>query len=199
MKSDIILAGVGGQGILSIAATIGMAALENDLQLKQSEVHGMSQRGGAVQSHLRISDKTISSDLIPVGKADLVISVEPMEGLRYLSYLTADGWLVTNSKPFKNIPDYPEIDKLIETIDKIENHVIVDADKIAQKMKSPRSSNMVMLGAASPFIDIPYKSFQAGIEKIFGRKGEQVVQLNLDALKAGREFAENSAKIVVNQ
>jgi indolepyruvate ferredoxin oxidoreductase beta subunit len=198
MKSDIILAGVGGQGILSIAATIGMAALENDLKLKQSEVHGMSQRGGAVQSHLRISDKTISSDLIPVGKADLVISVEPMEGLRYLSYLTDDGWLVTNSKPFKNIPDYPEIEKLTESIDKIENHIILDADKIAHKIKSPRSSNMVMLGAASPFIDIPYKSFEVGIEKIFGRKGEQVVKLNLDALKAGRDFAEQSMKIELN-
>ena len=198
MKSDIILSGVGGQGILSIAATIGMAALENDLQLKQSEVHGMSQRGGAVQSHLRISDKPISSDLIPVGKADLIISVEPMEGLRYLSYLTSDGWLVTNSKPFKNIPDYPDIEKLIESIDKIKNHILLDADKIAHKIKSPRSSNIVMLGAASPFIDIPYKSFEAGIEKIFGRKGEQVVKLNLDALKAGREFAEQSVNIEIS-
>ena len=198
MKSDIILAGVGGQGILSIAATIGMAALENNLQLKQSEVHGMSQRGGAVQSHLRISDTSISSDLIPVGKADLIISVEPMEGLRYLSYLTVDGWLVTNSKPFKNIPDYPEIKKLTESINKIENHIILDADKIAQKIKSPRSSNMVMLGAASPFIDIPYKSFEVGIEKIFGRKGEQVVKLNLDALKAGREFSKQSVKFELN-
>ena len=198
MKSDIILTGVGGQGILSIAATIGIAALENDLQLKQSEVHGMSQRGGAVQSHMRISDKSISSDLIPVGKANLIISIEPMEGLRYLSYLTADGWLVTNSKPFKNIPDYPEMDKLMETIDRIENHIILDADKIAHKIKSPRSSNMVMLGAASPFIDIPYNSFEVGIEKIFGRKGEQIVKLNLDALRAGRDFTEQSVKIELN-
>jgi indolepyruvate ferredoxin oxidoreductase beta subunit len=198
MKSDIILAGVGGQGILSIAATIGMAALENDLQLKQSEVHGMSQRGGAVQSHLRISGKSIASDLIPVGKADLIISVEPMEGLRYLSYLTRDGWLVTNSKPFKNIPDYPEMEKLTESIDKVTNHVILDSDKIAQKIKSPRSTNIVMLGAASPFIDIPYKSFEVGIEKIFGRKGEQVVKLNLDALKVGREFSEQSVKFELN-
>ena len=198
MKSDIILAGVGGQGILSIAATIGMAALENDLQLKQSEVHGMSQRGGAVQSHLRISDKSISSDLIPVGKADLIISVEPMEGLRYLSYLTTDGWLVTNSKPFINIPDYPEMEKLIELIDKVKNHVILDSDKIAQKIKSLRSSNMVMLGAASLFIDIPYTSFEVGIEKIFSRKGEQIVKLNLDALKTGREFSEQSVNFEIS-
>ena len=105
MKSDIILSGVGGQGIVSIAATIAMAALDSNLNIKQSEVHGMSQRGGAVYSHLRISDTDISSDLIPLGKADIIISVEPMESLRYLPWLKEDGWLVTNSTPFINIPD----------------------------------------------------------------------------------------------
>jgi len=189
MKSDIILAGVGGQGILSIAATIGMAALENNLHLKQSEVHGMSQRGGSVQSHLRISDKPISSDLIPVGQANIIISVEPMESLRYLNYLINDGWVVTNSKPFLNIDDYPELDKLLDEIKSLKNHVLLDADKIAREIKSARSSNMVILGAASPFIDIPYENMESGIRKIFGRKGEKVVQLNIEALNAGKEFA----------
>ena len=195
MKSDIILAGVGGQGILSIAATIGMAALENNLHLKQSEVHGMSQRGGSVQSHLRISDKQISSDLIPVGQANIIISVEPMESLRYLNYLINDGWVVTNSKPFLNIPDYPELDKVLDEIKSLKNHVLLDADKIAREIKSARSSNMVILGAASPFIDIPYESLESGIRKIFGRKGEQIVNLNIDALKAGREFAKEHTHI----
>jgi indolepyruvate ferredoxin oxidoreductase beta subunit len=195
MKTDIILAGVGGQGILSIAATIAMAALDNDLNLKQSEVHGMSQRGGAVESHLRISDKQVASDLVPVGQADIIISVEPMEGLRYLSYLSNEGWLVTNSKPFINIPNYPNMDELNETISKIKNHIVLDSDKIALQIKSPRSTNIVMLGAASPFIDIPYKSFEVGIKTIFGNKGEKIVQLNLDALKAGREFAEEHTPV----
>ncbi len=189
MKSDIILAGVGGQGILSIAATIGMAALENNLNLKQAEVHGMSQRGGAVQSHLRISDKEIASDLIPFGKADLIISVEPMESLRYVSYLSEDGWLVTNTTPFVNILDYPETQKLMKEIETFPHHIAVNADEIARSVKSPRSSNIVMLGAASPFLDIPYESLENGIKKIFGRKGEKIVQLNIEALKAGREFA----------
>lgn len=189
MKSDIILAGVGGQGILSIAATIGMAALENNLNLKQAEVHGMSQRGGAVQSHLRISDKEIASDLIPIGKANLIISVEPMESLRYVSYLSEDGWLVTNTTPFVNIPDYPEIQKLMKEIETFYHHIAANADEIARRVKSPRSSNMVMLGAASPFLDIPYESLENGIRKIFGRKGEKIVLLNIEALKAGREFA----------
>jgi len=190
MKTDIILAGVGGQGILSIAATIAMAALDNDLNIKQSEVHGMSQRGGAVESHLRVSDKPVASDLIPIGQADIIISVEPMEGLRYLSYLSDEGWLVTNSKPLINITNYPDMDELNTEITKIKNHIVLDSDKIALQIKSPRSTNIVMLGAASPFIDIPYKSFEIGIKKIFGSKGESVVQLNLDALKAGREYAE---------
>lgn len=189
MKSDIILAGVGGQGILSIAATIGMAALENNLNLKQAEVHGMSQRGGAVQSHLRISDKEIASDLIPLGKADLIISVEPMESLRYVSYLSEEGWLVTNITPFINIPDYPETGELMNEIETFPHHIAINADEIARSVKSPRSSNMVMLGAASPFLDIPYDSLESGIKKIFGRKGEKIVQLNIEAFKAGREFA----------
>lgn len=189
MKSDIILSGVGGQGILSIAAVVGMAALEKNLHLKQAEVHGMSQRGGAVQSHLRISEKEIASDLIPLGKADLIISVEPMESLRYLPWLSENGWLVTNTTPFVNISDYPDMKKLLAEIETLPHNIAINADEIARQVKSPRSSNMVMLGAASPFLDLPYESIENGIKKIFGRKGEKMVQLNVDALKAGREFA----------
>ncbi|MFO7526719.1 MAG: indolepyruvate oxidoreductase subunit beta [Ignavibacteriaceae bacterium] len=190
MKSDIILSGVGGQGILSIAATIGMAAVENNLYLKQAEVHGMSQRGGAVQSHLRISEKEIASDLIPEGSADIIISVEPMESLRYLPWLKLDGWLITNTTPFVNIPDYPDMKDLLSEIEKLPHYISLNADDLARQVKSPRSSNMVVLGAASPFLDIPYHSLENGIKNIFGRKGEKIVQLNIDALKAGREFAE---------
>ncbi|MCZ7610050.1 MAG: indolepyruvate oxidoreductase subunit beta [Ignavibacteriaceae bacterium] len=194
MKSDIILSGVGGQGILSIAAVVGMAALENQLYLKQAEVHGMSQRGGAVQSHLRISEKEIASDLIPQGSADIIISVEPMESLRYLPWLSENGWLVTNSTPFVNIPNYPDLNELLEEINKLPRKIVLNADEIARQIKSSRSSNMVILGAASPFIDIPYQSLENGIRKIFERKGEKVVQLNIDALNAGRDFSETNRK-----
>src|SRR5664279_5076037 len=145
MKCDIILSGVGGQGILSIAAVIGLAALSNDLYLKQSEVHGMSQRGGDVQSHLRLSDKPVSSDLIPYGKANLIISVEPMESLRYLPWLSESGWLVTNSNPFINIPDYPSLDEIMKEIKKVKNHIIIDADLIAKEEGSARSGNICLL------------------------------------------------------
>jgi len=187
MKNDIILSGVGGQGILSIAATIGLAAVENGLFLKQAEVHGMSQRGGDVQSHLRLSDRPVSSDLIPYGKADIIISVEPMESLRYLPWLSSVGWLVTNSNPFINIPDYPPLDEIMSEIKKIKNHIILDADKIAKESGSARSGNMVILGAASLFIEMPYESLENAVKELFGRKGEQVVDANLKALKAGRD------------
>jgi indolepyruvate ferredoxin oxidoreductase, beta subunit len=191
MKNDIILSGVGGQGILSIAATIGLAAVSNDLFIKQSEVHGMSQRGGDVQSHLRISDKPVSSDLIPFGKADLIISVEPMESLRYLPWLAEKGWLVTNSNPFINIPDYPSLDDILEEIKKIGNHIIIDADGIAKEAGSPRSGNIVILGAASPFIEMPFESLEKALEKLFGKKGNRVVEDNLKALHAGRKRSAN--------
>ena len=149
----------------------------------------MSQRGGAVQSHLRISSDEIFSDLIPKGNADVILSVEPMESLRYLPYLSESGWLVTNTTPFVNIPDYPDMKELLSEIEKLPHHIAINADEIARQVKSPRSSNMVMLGAASPFLDITYESLERGIQKIFGRKGEKIVALNIEAFKSGRDFA----------
>ena len=185
MKRDIILAGVGGQGILSIAAVIGMAAVESGLNLKQAEVHGMSQRGGDVQSHLRISDKPISSDLIPMGSCDMILSVEPMEALRYLPFLAPEGWVVTSSKPFENIDDYPAEEALFEEIRKIDNHVILDATAIARELGSLKVSNMVMLGAASDYLGLELERLEGALNTLFGRKGEEVVQLNIEALRAG--------------
>lgn len=195
MKKDIILAGVGGQGILSIAATIGYAAVEVGLNIKQSEVHGMSQRGGDVQSHFRLSDKEIASDLIPYGMADMIISVEPMEALRYLPMLSPEGWVITNTKPFVNIPNYPEIDKVMAEIDSLPRHVALDADEIAHELKSPKSTNMVVLGAASPFLDIEYSKLENAIKLLFRTKGENIIDANLRCLKAGQEFTEKFSLI----
>ncbi|MFN8208474.1 MAG: indolepyruvate oxidoreductase subunit beta, partial [Bacteroidales bacterium] len=166
-KSDIILAGVGGQGILSIAAVIGLAALREGLNIKQAEVHGMSQRGGAVQSHLRISSGEVHSDLIPQGYADLVLSVEPMEALRYLPWLGKDAWLVTNSEPFINIPDYPPIEKIQTEIEAFSRHILINADQIAKEAGNVKASNMVILGAASGFIQLDSSSFEESITELF--------------------------------
>ena len=190
MKTDIILAGVGGQGILSIAATLGAAALNENLYLKQAETHGMSQRGGAVVSHLRISDSPIYSDLIPLGTADLILSVEPLESLRYVSYLSPKGSLVTNTTEFKNIPDYPDLQEDFKNISVTLNIIKIDADKIAHEIGNPKASNMVMLGAASPFIDIDNEIIIKGIETIFKPKGDKIVLLNVKAFEVGKKFAE---------
>lgn len=192
MKTDIILSGVGGQGILTIAAIIGVAAVESGLQLKQAEVHGMSQRGGDVQSHLRISDKPIFSDLIPQGQADVILSVEPMESLRYVPFLHKEGWLVTNSTPFINIPDYPEHKDLLDEIKKMPHYILLDADKMAKELRNTRGMNMVVLGAASPFLDIEQEKVENAIRSIFQRKGDKVVESNIKAFKAGREFSEKN-------
>lgn len=194
MKTDIILAGVGGQGILSIATTIGSAAVAQNLYLKQAEVHGMSQRGGDVQSHLRLSDKPIASDLIPKGKTDLIISVEPMEALRYADMLDKDGWLITNKATFENIPNYPNADDIYNEIKKIKNHIIIDGDAIGKEHGNAKAANIAILGAAAQFIDMPFEAFEDALKAIFGRKGEDVVNLNIEVLRAGAKAAKEYLK-----
>lgn len=189
MKKDIILAGVGGQGILSIATVIGLAALNSGLQLKQAEVHGMSQRGGDVHSNLRIADHEIYSDLIPYGKADLIISVEPMEALRYLPWLSKDGWLICNNVPHINIPDYPEMQEIFMAIETVAHHVLISADQIAKYLGMARSMNMVILGAASPWLGIGYEELEKAVKETFIAKGQEIVDQNLKALAAGKQFA----------
>lgn len=192
MKTDIILAGVGGQGILSIAAIIGAAAVRQNLFIKQAEVHGMSQRGGAVQSNLRLSDEPIASDLIPLGSADLILSMEPMESLRYLPYLSKTGCIVTSTTPLINIPHYPETENILQEIRKQPNFVAVDADKIATDSGMPRASNMVMLGAASSFLKLPPEVLEASISQYFEKKDSQVIDSNIKAFQAGQDFARNA-------
>ncbi|MEZ5197851.1 MAG: indolepyruvate oxidoreductase subunit beta [Bacteroidales bacterium] len=194
MKKDIILAGVGGQGILSIAAIIGMAAINKGYYLKQAEVHGMSQRGGDVHSNLRISDKEIASDLIPKGKADMILSVEPMESLRYIPMLSNEGWLITNTKPYVNIPNYPDLEDVYKEIKSFPNHVAIDAVQIASDLGSKRSANMVILGAASFHLGFEYQELEKSIQTLFKTKGEDVIKVNLDALKAGKDFAQHYIK-----
>ena len=198
MKKDIILAGVGGQGILSIAATIGTAALEMGMYLKQSEVHGMSQRGGDVMSNLRISDKEIYSDLIPFGKADIIVAIEPMESLRYLPMLSSTGWLISNSTPFINIPNYPEKEKVLNEINKFPRHILIDADNIAKELGSDKAANMVILGAAAPYLGIPSENLEKAILAIFRKKDQKVIDLNINALRAGKDFAEKNVPLAQN-
>ena len=187
MKKDIILCGVGGQGILSIATIIGEAATKAGLYLKQAEVHGMSQRGGDVQSNLRISSEPIASDLIAKGGADVIISMEPMEALRYLPFLSKEGWIITSSTPFKNIPNYPEMEVIMGDLQKLPHVITLDLEQMAKDGGVPRSANVILLGAAQKALGIEYQKLEDAIRRVFGRKGEAVVEANIKALAMGRE------------
>lgn len=191
MKIDIILCGVGGMGALSSAAIISKAALEMGMYMKQAETHGMSQRGGDVQSHLRLSDQPIASDLIPEGECDIILSVEPMEALRYLPFLNREtGWVITNQNPFVNIPNYPEHEAVLAEVRKVKNHILFDADKIAKEVNNPKGTNMVVLGAASKYLGIDIEKLEAAVRSNFARKGDVVIDANIAALRAGRAVAD---------
>lgn len=186
MKKDIILAGVGGQGILTIATIIGDAAAHAGVNLKQAEVHGMSQRGGDVQSNLRLSTQSIYSDLVREGAADLIISMEPMEALRYLHYLNGDGWVVSSSRPFKNIPNYPDEQALMKELQSLPRVAVLDIEELAKQNNMPKSANIVLLGMAAPYIEILSPAqLRESIARVFSSKGEQVVKVNQQAFDLG--------------
>lgn len=189
MEQNIILAGVGGQGILSMSFVICQAALERGWHVKQSEVHGMAQRGGAVQSHLRLSPDPIASDLIAKGTCKLLISVEPLEAVRYIDYLSPSASVVTSTVPFKNIPNYPEINSILKELDRIQSVVTVDAESLAKEAGSTLSQNTVLLGAASPFMEFPEGLLESWVKKTWLPKGEKVVETNIRAFQAGQRVA----------
>lgn len=190
MKKDIILAGVGGQGIVSVAAIIGLAASKQNLYIKQSEVHGMSQRGGDVMSNLRISSSPIYSDLIAFGGADLIISFEPLEAIRHIKYLKPDGWLITNTEPIQNMLNYPDLDKIFEEINRVQKHITINATEIATKVNAKRSLNVVMLGASANFVGIDPQKLKEAIVEMFQSKGQDIVEQNLIAFEAGLKYCE---------
>ena len=186
MKKDIILAGVGGQGILTIATIIGDAAAAAGVNLKQAEVHGMSQRGGDVQSNLRLSTETIYSDLIKQGAADMIISMEPMEALRYLPYLSEEGVVVTSSNAFKNIPNYPDEEALMAELKVLPRTAILPIEDIAKENSVPKSANVVLLGMAAKYIEIlSPEQLRESIKRVFASKGEKIVEMNRQAFDLG--------------
>ena len=185
-KYDIILAGVGGQGVLSVAAVISMAAMKDGYTLRQSEVHGMAQRGGAVLAHIRISRSEIASDLIPKGGADVVLSMEPMESLRYVDYLKPEGSLISAAAPYENIPDYPNLDGIHSQIKSLKQSGIIDAKALAKEAGTMKAVNMVMVGALSTKMDIKKESIMEAIKDLFAAKGEKVVEANIKAVDLGR-------------
>jgi indolepyruvate ferredoxin oxidoreductase, beta subunit len=189
VKFDIILSGVGGQGVLSVSAIIASAAMKEGLTVKQSEVHGMAQRGGAVVSNLRLSNRQIASDLIPLGTAGMILSMEPMESLRYLHCLSADGKIITSTNPVTNITNYPDIGEILSRLRSLKGTTLVDATALAKEAGSALATNMVMVGAASSKLPLRVENLEAAIRDMFARKGEKVVEINVKAFRSGREAA----------
>jgi indolepyruvate ferredoxin oxidoreductase beta subunit len=187
MNYDIITAGVGGQGILSISAIIASSALKSGLFVKQAEAHGMAQRGGAVVSHLRLSNHPLHSDLVAQGRADMIISMEPVESLRYLSYLSPGGTVLTAVEPVVNIPDYPDIEDVLAALRSLPSTRLIEAARLARQAGSARASNMVMVGAASNLLPVPWRTIEKDIRETFGRKSEKMVEINLRAFRLGRD------------
>ena len=194
MKYDVILAGVGGQGVLSVASIIAHAALSDGFDVRQSEVHGMAQRGGQVISHMRIADKKIAGDLVPKGSADMIIAMEPLEGLRYISYLKPDGILVTSSEPFINMPNYPEKDELLSSVKKLPKWRIVPTKELAKEAGLAKVANTVMIGAASCFLPVKTQTLEKIISETFAKKDSSAVAANTKAFKLGQDAAGKSGK-----
>jgi indolepyruvate ferredoxin oxidoreductase beta subunit len=192
MKYDLILAGVGGQGVISVATIIAHAALIDGFEVRQSEVHGMAQRGGQVISHMRFSDKEIAGDLVPKGGADMIIAMEPLEGLRYVSYLKPDGIFVTAAEPYINMPDYQDINVLLSLVKKLPKWRILKTAELAKEAGLARAANTVMIGAASCFMPIKEKSLEKIITQTFAKKGENIVQANVKAFKLGQEACQQA-------
>jgi indolepyruvate ferredoxin oxidoreductase beta subunit len=186
MKADVVLAGVGGQGVLSVAAILAEAARRDGLMVKQAEVHGMAQRGGAVQAGLRLADGPIASDLVPLGSADLILGLEPLEALRYVEYLAVGGTLLTAASPHENIPDYPALEEVHAQVRRVPGAVLVDALALAKQAGSPRAANVVMVGASGRFLPLSAEAITGAVRDGFAHKGERIVDVNLAALATGR-------------
>lgn len=188
MKYDIILAGVGGQGVVSLSSIIAIAAMKEGLYVQQSEVHGMSQRGGSVQATLRLSDKPIAGCLVPLGTASLILGMEPLESLRYLSYLSPQGVLISSTEPVLNITNYPDRQSLLDKIKSLPiKTTLLDAEKIARDSGSAKAANVVMVGAASRSLPLKEQTMIDCIKSAFAAKGDTVVESNIKAFNAGKE------------
>jgi indolepyruvate ferredoxin oxidoreductase beta subunit len=196
MNYDLVLCGVGGQGVLTIAWVIDHAVHEAGLYLKQSEVHGMSQRGGAVSAFVRISDNPVASDLIAAGAASMVLSVEPLEALRYTPLLRPDGWIVTDTTPLINVDPYPKADALYQVLFSAPRLVALDATRMAQKAGSVKAQNVVVLGAAASQMPLPLELLEKQLHALFDGKGKRIVEANINAFRSGAAASQFAARLL---
>ena len=195
MNYDLVIGGVGGQGVLSIAWVLDHAAHEAGLHFKQSEVHGMAQRGGAVSAFVRISDQPVASDLIAQGGASMVLSVEPLEALRYTQLLKPEGWIVTDVTPMVNIDNYPDYAAMVKVLFSAPQLVALDATRLAKKAGNVKVQNMVVLGAAAMHLPVSAEVLERQVAALFSAKGERVVKANISAFRKGNSASRFAAAL----
>lgn len=189
---NILFAGVGGQGVVLASAIVAKVAFDSGYDVKDSELHGMAQRGGSVVSHVRYGE-TVNSPLIPKGKADFFVATEELEGLRYASYVKPNGKVILNKRrtvPVTVNQDCPYPENAKSDLEGMKLDVLeVDAPEVAKKIGSIKVENMVLIGALSYFLSLPVEKWQNAIKEMVPPK---TVDLNLKAFEEGRKIAENS-------
>jgi len=193
---NFLLAGVGGQGTILASDVLAEVALAAGLDVKKSEVHGMAQRGGSVNTHVRWNAGQVHSPLIGEGEADILLAFEEAEALRYARYLRQGGVVVVNRQAIKPITvtsggaHYPSEEDLRAVYERItDRFYVVPGAELAEKLGNARAANVVLLGVLSSFFDLPAETWLAVIEK---RVPPRYVELNRQAFFAGRQVLGNT-------
>lgn len=201
MKLNIIIVGVGGQGALTTAGILARAAMRSGLNVITAETHGMAQRGGSVEVHVRIGN--VRAPLIPIGAADIMIALEPSEALRYAKYLNPQTTIILNTRKIippsvtTGISTYPSLEKIIRTLKSITDKIFaVNASEIAEEAGNILTSNVVVLGILLGITDIPvdYTGIEETIKEVMPAP---VVDVNLKALKLGYDYSKSIRPSVV--
>lgn len=198
---NILLAGVGGQGLMLLSQVMGDACTRSGVKVVVGAQHGLAQRSGSISAHVRIGD--VYSPLIPYGTADLIIAMEATEALRYIEFLKQGGTVIMNSRimhpPLETAPIvknrqelrmYVTLEQVKEQLSKVAGDVIsIDAEKVAVEAGNPRTENVVLLGVASALIGFPVK-IEPLKESVRRVVPERAVEANLKAFDLGRKAAE---------
>jgi indolepyruvate ferredoxin oxidoreductase beta subunit len=187
---NVLIVGVGGQGIILASDVLSLAAARHGYDVKKNEIHGMAQRGGSVSSHVRFG-KQVSSPIIKLGEADVLLSFELIETVRYWPFLAANGKVIINDLKilppavFTGQMQYPT-DVIEKVKERVPDTIVIDAQAVADKLGNPRGVNIILLGMMSKYLDIPVADYEAVMKEKLKPK---LVDINLKAFHEGRSLA----------
>ena len=191
----IVLSGVGGQGVLSLAQIVLEALRRSGFHALQSEIHGMSQRGGSVHAQVCFSEVPLTSPIIDEGCAELLIALEPLEALRYVAMLRMDGHLVVSEEPQVNMEGYPPLDDVYAALKAVRGAHLLDTEDLARRLNHRQAGGMALLGMASRHLPVPEATWHAVITERFEAKGARIIEKNLEAFEAGRGLVQEAVGV----